>query len=317
MFRDELVGLFASWDKPGRESDRAFFLEAWSGDGSQTTDRIGRGTIFTEHLCISLFGGIQPSKLTRYLIQSMNGLENDGFIQRLQIFVYPDQKTDWKLVDKHPDKEARERAYKVIERLAQMDFAKYGAIQDEPEGSPYFHFSSDAQQLFNEWLTDLELNKLKADVHPMMIEHLGKYRSLMPTLALIFHLIDIADGAEGGPVSLQAVEKAVAFCEYFSSHLERVYGLVANIAQQAGAALAKKIQDGKLKDGFTVRNIYRFEWHLLNNKELAQQACDELLDLGWLITEQQKKGGVGRQALPIHRINPKIKNMDSPKSNTD
>jgi DNA primase len=73
LFRDELVGLLTTWEKQGRESDRAFFLEAWNGDGSHTTDRIGRGTIFTENLCISVFGGIQPSKLIRYLIQSMNG----------------------------------------------------------------------------------------------------------------------------------------------------------------------------------------------------------------------------------------------------
>jgi hypothetical protein len=42
------------------QSQRAFYLEAWSGDSGFTIDRIGRGTIHVEDCCISLFGGIQP-----------------------------------------------------------------------------------------------------------------------------------------------------------------------------------------------------------------------------------------------------------------
>ena len=41
MVRDELVGLMASWEREGREGDRAFFLEAYNGDQSFDTDRIG------------------------------------------------------------------------------------------------------------------------------------------------------------------------------------------------------------------------------------------------------------------------------------
>ena len=307
LFRDELVGLLASWEKPGRESDRAFFLESWNGDNSHTSDRIGRGTIFTENLCVSVFGGIQPGKLTSYLIQSMNGLENDGLIQRLQLLVFPDEIKNWELVDQVPDRNARERAYQIIERLAHMDFTKYGATEEDGERFPYLHFSDEAQTLFNEWLTDLEIEKLRVDDYSMILEHFGKYRSLMPSLALIFHLIDVADGASGGPVSLQAAEKAAAFCDYLESHVRRVYGLVANIDQQAAAILAEKIQTQKLNDGFTVRDVYRKGWHLLNNRELAQPACDELVELGWLKVEHQEKEGTGRSALPIYHINPKVK----------
>jgi hypothetical protein len=308
-FRDELIGLLATWEKPGRESDRAFFLEAWDGGGSHTTDRIGRGTIFTENLCISIFGGIQPSKLTSYLIQSMSGLENDGMFQRLQMLVYPDEvkKKDWKFVDQSPDRGARERAYKIIECLAHMDFTKCGATKDEFERFPYLQFSEDTQHLFNEWLTELEMEKIRGSDHPMILEHFGKYRSLMPSLALIFHLIDVADGSPSGPVSLQAAEKAAAFCEYLESHARRVYGLVANIDQQAAAILAEKIQAKKLNDGFTVRDVYRKNWHLLNDRELAQPACDELAELGWLKVERREKEGTGRSALPIYHINPKVK----------
>jgi len=318
MFRDELVGLLSTWEKPGRESDRAFFLESWNGDGSNTTDRIGRGTIFTKNLCLSLFGGIQPAKLTAYLYQSMNGLENDGLLQRLQLLVFPDEVKDWKLIDLAPDIEARDRAYRIIEKLAGMDFTEYGAVEGEPGCSAYLRFSDKAQTVFNEWITDLEINKLRSDGHPMVIEHLGKYRSLMPSLALIFHLIDIADGSPGGPVSLSATEKAAAWCDYLESHARRVYGLVLDIDQQAAETLAEKIQSGNLKDMFTVRDVYRKGWHLLNDKKLALSACEELVDAGWLKVEQPGNVGVGRKALPIYIINPKVKNpQDFLENNTD
>lgn len=74
LFRDELTGTLASWDKQGRETDRAFYLEAWNGYGSFTTDRIGRGTVHVDNMCVSIFGGIQPAKLTGPIGQSALGL---------------------------------------------------------------------------------------------------------------------------------------------------------------------------------------------------------------------------------------------------
>jgi len=74
--RDELVGLLASWDREDKQQDRAFYLEAWNGYGSYTSDRIGRGTTYTENLCVSIYGGIQPAKLLKYLQQATNGTDS-------------------------------------------------------------------------------------------------------------------------------------------------------------------------------------------------------------------------------------------------
>src|SRR5438128_643904 len=43
VIRDELTGWLADQDKPGRDGERAFYLQAWNGDGSFNVDRIGRG----------------------------------------------------------------------------------------------------------------------------------------------------------------------------------------------------------------------------------------------------------------------------------
>jgi len=301
IFRDELVGLLMSWEREDRQTDRAFYLETWNGYGSFTTDRISRGTIDINNLCISIMGGIQPGKLTGYLHQASSDLQNDGLIQRMQLLVYPDEPAKWELIDECPDTEARNKAYDVFESLAKMNFAECGAELPEGELIPFFHFSSEAQEIFNQWLTGLQ-EKLQTEESPLMVEHLAKYRSLMPSLALIFHLINVADGQTGGPVSSQAAHQATAWCEYLESHARRIYGLVADISTRAASELALKIKKGALHDGFTLRDVYRNCWHLLGKKELVQDACSELIEAGWLRESFSEMG----KTKPVYTINPKI-----------
>jgi hypothetical protein len=116
-FRDEMVGAFKRWESPGREQDRAFHIEAWSGNGSHTDDRIGRGTVRADNVCESLLGSIQPGKLAGYLDQAISQGDNDGFMQRLQLGVYPDV-PPYRHVDEWPNREARDRAYRIIKVLA-------------------------------------------------------------------------------------------------------------------------------------------------------------------------------------------------------
>jgi len=310
IFRDELIGLLSSWDKDGRESDRAFHLEAWNGYGSNTTDRIGRGTIHTENLCEAIFGGIQPSKLVSYLFKTVRNIENDGLIQRLQLLVYPDEPKQWKLIDQYPNHSEKNRAFVVIERLAAMDFAQSGATVEDGSKIPTFRFCSDAQEYFYEWLTALEVEKLRrADEQPIMVEHLGKYRSLMPSLALIFHLVEVADGAAPGGVSLRSAEQAAQWCNYLETHARRVYGLVGDMTMQAASRLARKIEEGALQDGFSARDVYRPGWALLDDKEVAQAAIEELIEAGWLRQDApvaREPGKGGQPPSPVYRINPNL-----------
>jgi len=301
LFRDELVGLLASWDKSGREPDRAFFLEAWNGQGSITSDRIGRGTVHVENACVSILGGIQPAKLLAYLYQATSELENDGLVQRLQFLVYPDEMANSKIVDKYPDLFARDIAYETIKKLANMDFRKYGAISSDGENIPFFQFDEQGQQLFYHWLNHLN-GKIQADEPPIILEHLNKYRSLMPSIALIDHLANIAAGTAEGAITANSAALAVAWCEYLESHMRRIYGLVGDVSQRAAGELAKKLKTGILQDGFSVRDVYRQGWHLLTTKEAAKAACDELEEGGWLHSEITEKG----KTRMIYRINPKI-----------
>ena len=304
LFRDELTGLLQSWDKDGRETDRAFYLEAWNGYGDNHSDRIGRGTVYTPNLCVSIFGSIQPARLVSCLYRALKGNDNDGLIQRLQLLVYPDEPKNSKVIDERPDGQARDRAYIVIERLVEMDFTAWGASPDEEGKTPYMRFDGAAQELFFEWLSEL-YGKLQMDDEPVMTEHLSKYRSLMPSLALIFHLIEIADGVAPGPVCLACAERAAAMCSYLEAHARRVYGLVGSRSGQATANLAAKIREGALMDGFTVRDIYRKEWSLLDSRDSALAACEDLVEAGWL-REIVTEPAAGQKPKIQYVINPAI-----------
>jgi hypothetical protein len=305
LSRDELMGLFANWDKAGHEADRTFYLESWNGYGSHTTDRIGRGTTHCDNMCISILGSTQPSKLLSYFHRAINNIENDGLVQRFQMLVYPDEPKTWQLIDKMPNNEAQQSVFQIVEAISVMNFVQHGAIQETQSSIPYFHFNQEAQQLLNKWLTELETIKLRGDECSIIVEHLAKYRKLMPTLALIIHVVDIAARKATGPVSLEAAEKAAAWCDVLESHARRIYGMATNYAMQAAISLSKKLKKHELEDSFTVREVYRKGWSLLSNKEDVQAACDELVEAGWL-KEVVTDPAFGQKGKIEYIINPKI-----------
>ena len=92
---------------------------------------------------MSLFGGIQPAKLLGYL-QAATGHENDGFVQRLQLAVYPDR-PQWEYTDDYPDARARDTAYEVIREIADSDFSTVAYDADAYNSYPYTRFDDDAQ----------------------------------------------------------------------------------------------------------------------------------------------------------------------------
>src|SRR5713101_7730752 len=83
-----------------------------------------------------------------------------------------------------------------------------------------------AQELFDGWRADLEHRLRAEEDHPVLLSHLAKYRSLLPSLALLFHLIDGVDTGRRGPVSGAAAAQAAAWCEYLAAHARRLYGAV-------------------------------------------------------------------------------------------
>jgi putative DNA primase/helicase len=293
VLRDELSGWLAGLERQGRESERAFYLEAWSGDSGFTIDRIGRGTIHVEHCCVSLFGGIQPARIRGYLADALrDGPTNDGLIQRFQLLVWPDIKHEWSYRDRTPDAGAMGAAEGVYRRIAGMS----------EENPLRLKFASDAQALFVEWLSDLEARLRADDVSPFMQAHLSKYRKLMPALALLF---SIADGSLE-VVGLRHAQQAADFCDYLEPHARRVYASRISPDRLAAIFLAQKLTKGwKRESGaFTVRDVYQNDWSGLGTPEEVRAALRVLEDAGW-VRPEKRKCDTGRPS-EVYAINPRI-----------
>ena len=278
VLRDELVGLIASWDREGREGERAFYLEAWNGNASFDTDRFGRGSIFIPNLCVSLFGGIQPDKLVGYLEQASNALANDGMLQRFQLLVYPDHRA-WEWRDRIPDKAARDRAFAVFEALAPFEPEHWGAAPaDEFAKFPYFRFDEAAQDIFIEWSGDLHRTRIPAEDNPIISQHLSKFDKLFPALALILHLVACAATGPSHTVTAESALRAAAWCDDLEAHARRCYGLLADDGLRSAQALAEKIRQGKLADGFTARDVRRNQWRSLTTEEAGTTSAAKIPD---------------------------------------
>jgi hypothetical protein len=282
VLRDELVGLLATWEREGREGERAFFLEAWNGDQPFDVDRIGRGHISIQNVCVSIFGSIQPDKLIMYLEQAVQSLANDGMLQRFQVLVYPDSQP-WEYRDRAPNRAARDAAFSIFERLSEFDPLQWGAASaDTLCKFAYFRFGDEAQRVFIEWSEDMHQERIPKENDPIIRQHLSKYDKLFPALALLFHLVDCVAQAVGGPVTKEAALRAAAWCEYLEAHARRCYGLLKDDGLRAAQALAERLEHGALQDGFTARDVRRNQWRNLTTDDAVQAALDWLEDEGWI-----------------------------------
>lgn len=168
-------------------------------------------------------------------------------------------------------------------------------------------FSPPAQQLFDAWLSELETTKLRAStLHPVMVAHLSKYRSLMPVLAGLFELSDWAGGLGGGEeISLSHARQAAGLCEYLESHARRVYSCIVSPELRAARELARHLIAGELgSQRFTVRQVYQRDWAGLTTPSRVRAAIELLEEAGWVRTAEPDSGP-GRPS-EAFLINPKI-----------
>ncbi len=305
IHRDELMGWLKGLDKYGHEGDRAFFLESWNGNGSFTVDRIGRGTLHIPALCLSIIGGIQPGPLGLYVYQAANGGGgDDGLLQRFQILVWPDTHKQWKNVDRPPNVDARDKAYKV--------FFEIDAFEPfEPDGDfkiKKINFASDAQILFNEWWASLEHKLRNIGLDVALENHLAKYRSLMPSLALIFYIVEtVGKGEDSTAVDAKATQQAIRWCDYLETHAKRLYASGKDPYIESARALLDRIKRGDLTDNFSSREIYFSKhWSKLDTADRVNNAIKILEDFGWIKTKEIKTSGRSTNIITVH---PRLKEL--------
>lgn len=303
---DELVQLIASWDKEGRQGERQLFLTGWNGNQPYTVDRASFGEEGQRipRLCISIIGGMQPDTLKSYLVDNSEA-SNDGMIQRFQLLCYLDNEDDLsdEDMDEYEDEGAKYNYNLVFRNMATWDWTEHGATAVE-DGLPYFRFSDEpeldengedpdsAQSLWTQWRA-IQKEKVRREDNAMIQQHLSKYPSLMPSLALIFHCMEIALGKQPGPIDRANTQMAIDWCEFLEEHARRIYAMSKPADLVVATNLASKIQTGKLGARFTIRDVQRNCWQQLKKSSDIMSACRQLSDLNWLrqIHTKSQKGG--------------------------
>lgn len=304
-YRDELYGLLTSMDKQGQEGARAFYLQGFDGNGGYTFDRIGRGTVHIPRVCLAMIGGIQPGRIQDYVRGAVaGGSADDGLLQRFGLTVWPDTAADYVHVDQWPDTPARQQAWAVFERLANLEPGADG----EPD---VWRFSSEAQAIFAEWLVPFETELRRDDLHAALVSHLSKYRKLIPALALIFAMIDTPDSS--GTVGEQELVRALAWGDYLRTHAHRLYAAAVVPESDGARTLLAKIKAGKLADadgvlleGFSPWQVAQKCWTGLGTADAVRKAADLLADWDYLRREAQQPGAAGGRPTERYRINPHV-----------
>ena len=141
--------------------------------------------------------------------------------------------------------------------------------------------------MFDNWRADLETRLRSGDEPPAIDAHLAKYRSLVPSLALLIHLAN----DEGGQVCYDCIKAAIGWARYLESHAHRIYAPVLDPDMEHAKALGAKIQQGKLGKSFTIKDVYSAHWSNLTNSHQARAAVNILIDYDWLSAEVEQTPG--------------------------
>ena len=297
---DELSGLLQSLDTPGQEAARGFYLSGWGGQGNYTFDRITRDSITLTRYQLAVFGGFQPDRIKSYVRHAQSGnSKNDGLLQRFQLLVWPEHVGDYQHIDRPANKEALTQMTKAITSLNQLGNIPLAGSSKNSAGVSLLHFDSSAQKIFNDWYQKNEAMLRTGSLAPSEHSHFAKYRSLVPGLALLFHLIN----GHQGPVSEDSLGTALQFARYLKSHAKRTYGSVNGLDSAPAKALARKLLEGKLVDDFTQRSVLHKGWAGLSNKDAVLLAVNALVEHNWLTEHLSENSG---RKTTIYKINPRI-----------
>ena len=305
VYRDEIHGLLCSMDRQGQEGARGFYLTGYDGNQGHAVDRIARGESYVPRVCLAMLGGIQPGKVQSYVREAVaGGAGDDGLLQRFGLAVWPDVEREWKQIDRWPDTPAKQAAWAVFERLAQLQPASEGEPQE-------WRFSEEAQAIYWQWAAPFE-NEIRGDeLHPALVSHLAKYRKLIPALALVFALVDTPDG--NGVIQPRELARALDWGDYLRSHAERLYAAATRPETGGARALLDKIAAGKLADGdgvlletFTPREIVKKGWAWLTSNDTVCKAADLLTEYDWLRREVVSTGAKGGRPSVRYHVHPDL-----------
>jgi hypothetical protein len=179
-------------------------------------------------------------------------VDDDGLLQRFQLLIYPELSPEWNNVDRSPNLAARERVFEVFNYIDSVPNPVRGQI-------PSVRFSEPAQEAFNVWRRELESRLRSNEIGCSAFEsHLAKFRSLMPSLALLFWLLEDPKHIHGSSdISFSAATLAIRWCDFLEKHAFKAYRIGQSAEALALKKLAECVENGLVPHASSVRTIYR------------------------------------------------------------
>ncbi len=301
--RDELVGWLKSLEADYDLNARSFILELWKGAISYTQARVGNGEIQIPSGTLSIIGGIQPSKLQRYISEAYSFDNSDGLPQRF-IFSYPDTNQRGGKPTK-ADFEQMQNGYAaaniICKKLAEFNF-NGNVVGANGDIFQIVKFSREAQSAVDEWNGDIETEaeSLQIEDEPFS-SYLYKLPKSCFAIALIFHCLEhINEAMFPDEITLETTLRAIAYTEILTSHARRVFALGENQIFSLAQILIGKIKKGELEQGFTAYEIKRKQWSGLKTPDTIKDVVDLLLDYGFLLELPTKGEGRPTVKYSIH-----------------
>ncbi len=304
--RDELTGWLKSLEADYDLNARSFILELWKGAISYTQARVGSGEIQIPSGTLSIIGGIQPSKLQRYISEAYSFDNSDGLPQRF-LFAYPDTNKRGEKPTQS-DYDAMQSGFNQVNRICKsiVEFNFNGKVI--ASNGDMFHgvkFDADAQKTVDEWQADTEAEAESLQVED---EAFSSYLYKMPkscfAIALIFHCLEnINERYFPDEITLETALKAIAYTEVLTTHARRVFALGENQVFALAQILIGKIKKGDLEQGFTMREVTRKQWSGLKAKDTVQDVIGLLIDYGYL--KELPTSGEGRPTVK-YAIHPSL-----------
>jgi hypothetical protein len=282
---DELAVLWAMFER--EPALRELMLKSWNGREGHTVDRIGRGTLYIEALCLSVIGGIQPGRLAPMVNAAAQSAGGDGLLQRFPLVAYPDGWADeWRNVDRFPDTDAAATARDVFERLAHSEPNHYPrASEHGPNG---LRFSPEAMEQFNEWHAAMHRTLRAGGMSETSEAFLAKQAKPLLGLSLLGELADNPAAEEIGTVALG---RALDMLDASQTHIARMLETKAHAETDAARAIWSRVKRGDLCDGFTARHLKQRSWAGLTDSETVDAALAMLVECGHLRADKIETGG--------------------------
>jgi len=298
VIADEINAFLKTFNKAGQEDKRANVLRLFDGNQQFSIQRIGRGDLQIKSGTLSLMGGIQPAPLQALVSKAVDAdsAEDDGFMQRFQMSVWPTEKSTYTYTDsttKMPDEV--ENLFCDIEKQLPSDLEYYedGTEFWEPK---IYHTDDSGKNEWKEWMINWRTNTVaKYKDKSYLQSHFMKNQGLCAQLALTFAIINNHDCVTGDDVKL-----AGAWVEYIKKHILKIYNC-KNPVDDVSKKIIEKIKNKSIKDGVTVNAIQKLTTK--SQRHIVPDALKQCEILDWV-----RLVSVSRNSTKVF-INPQVKEL--------